>query len=50
MSVAGLGTLDCLTRRRDVVAMVAIDYRDALRAVAERLLSIRASERHLYCG
>lgn len=37
MSAAELGTLDCLTRRRDVVGMVAIDYRDALRAVAERL-------------
>lgn len=37
MSAAELGTLDCLTRRREVVAMVAIDYRDALRAVAERL-------------
>jgi len=37
MSVAELGTLDCLTQRRDVVAMVAIDYRDELQAIAERL-------------
>ncbi|MHA6511326.1 hypothetical protein [Tessaracoccus sp. Z1128] len=37
MSAAELGTLDCLNRRRDVVAMVAVDYRDALQAVADRL-------------
>ena len=37
MSAAELGTLDCLDARRAVVGMVAIDYRDELRAVAERL-------------
>ena len=37
MSGAELGTLECLTERRDVVAMVAVDYRDALQAVADRL-------------
>lgn len=30
-----LGTLDCYTRRCDVVGMVAIDYRDELRAAVD---------------
>lgn len=36
-AAAELGTLACLDARRAVVAMVAIDYRDELQAVAERL-------------
>ena len=34
---ADLGSLACLDARRDVVAMVAIDYREELQAVADRL-------------
>lgn len=30
-----LGTLDCYTRRCDVVGMVAIDYRDEMQAAVE---------------